>query len=440
MRQIYVFLVRFYYLFFVSLLCWCFWVNAQTNTNNVAKIETATGDATVTTTIQRTPEPYLTFGLDKVEQLQSKIFGIPLWQYLASAFYICLAFLISKLLDSIVVVRLKKWAEKTSSKVDDFAILLIQGPIKIVSFVILLHIGLQVFDWPNWMEVWLSKGLKVIVALSITYMLLKLIDLLISQWGNKFAVSSDKAFNDQLFPLISKSIKAFVIIVAALVTSQNLGLNITSVLASLSIGGLALGLAAQDTVANLFGAVAVFVDKPFKIGDLVKIADIQGFVESIGLRSTRIRNLDGHLITVPNKTMGNATITNITLRPNIKTEMNFGITYDTPTEKVRRATMILEEVYKGHPMTSDLIISFNRFADSSLNIIVLHWWGGTDFKAYLAGMQDLNLQIKQRFDSEKIDFAFPTRTLHIKQDSETFSKFPSLTTGNGPAGGSVVES
>ncbi|MFN7141455.1 MAG: mechanosensitive ion channel family protein, partial [Limisphaerales bacterium] len=120
----------------------------------------------------------------------------------------------------------------------------------------------------------------------------------------------------------------------------------------------------------------------------------------------------------PNKTMGNATITNITKRPNIRTNMDISITYDTPVEKVKLATQILNDVYRSHPKTFDLIISFNRFADSSLNILVVHWWNSTDFKEYLAGMQELNLKVKERFDAEGINFAFPTRTLYLKQDSD----------------------
>jgi len=216
---------------------------------------------------------------------------------------------------------------------------------------------------------------------------------------------------------VRKTLKLFIIVVAALVTLTNIGIDVTAAIASLSIGGLAVGLAAQDTLANLFGAVAVFVDKPFRIGDRIQLDNVDGTVESIGLRSTRVRNLNGHLITVPNKTMGNATIINVTRRPNIKTEMNIGITYDTPADKVRRALKILEEVYRGHAMTADLLVSFNKFADSSLNILVVHWWNSTDFKAYVAGMQELNLTVKERFDAEGISFAFPTQTLYLKQDS-----------------------
>jgi MscS family membrane protein len=145
---------------------------------------------------------------------------------------------------------------------------------------------------------------------------------------------------------------------------------------------------------------------------------VDGTVETIGFRSTRVRNLDGHLVTIPNKTMGNATLTNISLRPNIKTVMNIGVTYDTPADHVQRAMRIIEEVFKPHPMTADLIISFNKFESSSLNILVVHWWNSTDFRAYLEGIQVLNLEIKKRFDAEGISFAFPTQTVYLKQDSE----------------------
>jgi MscS family membrane protein len=236
-------------------------------------------------------------------------------------------------------------------------------------------------------------------------------------WQERVAKSEDRSFDEQLFPIVRKSLKVFVTVVAVLVTTQNLGLNITGVLASLSIGGLALGLAAQDTLANLFGAVAIFLDKPFRIGDRIRLDAVDGTVETIGLRSTRVRNLDGHLVTIPNKTMGNATITNVSRRPTIKTEMNLGITYDTTYEKVQEALKILEEVYRGHKMTHDVWISLNKFADSALNIFIVHWWSGTEQQPYLAGMQELNLEIKRRFDAAGIDFAFPTQTLHVRPNN-----------------------
>jgi len=369
---------------------------------------------------KKVSEEDIIFHLDKINGLrENKLFGQPLWKYISSLIFIFLAFFVSKFLDYVLGAWLKRWAAKTETKFDDLLLEAMHGPIKVVGFVIFLHIGLAVFEWPPKAEVFLSKGLIVIVAFSITYVTLKIVDLFLGFWRDRTVGEADKPFNEQLFPLIQKSIKVFVVVVAVLVTSQNLGINITGVLASLSIGGLALGLAAQDTLSNLFGAVAVYLDKPFHIGDRIQVDTmVDGVVESIGLRSTRVKSLEGHHVAVPNKTMGNAVITNVTRRSNIKTEMNFGLTYDTPTEKVKQAITILQEIFKAHPNTEDLIISFNKFADSSLNIYIVHWWKGTDGRLQLAGMQELNLKIKERFDAAGINFAFPSRTIYLKQDGD----------------------
>jgi len=159
------------------------------------------------------------------------------------------------------------------------------------------------------------------------------------------------------------------------------------------------------------------LDKPFHIGDRIRVEGVDGTVETIGLRSTAVRSLDGHHVMIPNKLMGNAIITNITRRPTIKTEMNFGLTYDTPAEKVKRATVLLEEIFRANPKTADLVISFNKFADSALNILVVHVWNGTDAKQHFADMQEINLQIKTRFDEEKIEFAFPSQTVYLKNEA-----------------------
>jgi len=350
--------------------------------------------------------------------LQREVFANALWKYLFSLIYVFLAFYVSKLLDLLTRVWLKRWAERTKTQFDDMVLQLLNGPVKIVSFVVFLRVGLEVFEWPTVVEAFLAKGFAVIVAVTITYTVLKLVDLLMGLWHLRVAKDADKEFNEQLFPIVRKALKVFVIIVATLVTLANIGVNVTAAIASLSVGGLALGLAAQDTVANVFGAVSVFLDKPFRIGDRIQLDAVDGTVESIGLRSTRVRNLDGHLITVPNKTMGNATITNITRRPNIKTVMDIGVAYDTSMDKLNRAIALLNEICRAHPKTTDLIVSFNQFAASSLNIRVIHWYDSTDFKEYLAGIQGINLKIKEQFDREGISFAFPTQTLYVKQDSE----------------------
>jgi MscS family membrane protein len=131
-----------------------------------------------------------------------------------------------------------------------------------------------------------------------------------------------------------------------------------------------------------------------------------------------VRNLDGFLVTIPNRTMANANIINISLRPNIKTMMNIGVTYDTPAGQIERAMQIIEEIYRPHPLTADLQVSFNKFDASALNILVIHWWNSTDWGGYVKNFQKLNLELKRRFDEEHINFAFPTQTIYLKQDSE----------------------
>jgi len=362
-------------------------------------------------------EVWMSFGLDRVPGLNTPLLGNPLWQYLAFLIYVVLAFYVSKFLDYLIQVQLRKWAAKTETKFDDLLLDLLKGPVKIVAFVVFLHLGLRLFAWPGWAEVFVSNSLKIAVAVSLTYVLLKFIDLAVGFWQHRAGTSSDSMLDHQLFPVIRKALKAFAAIIAILVTSQNLGMNVTGLLASLSIGGLAVGLAAQDTLSNLFGAVALLADKPFRMGDRIQVEKIDGTVEAIGLRSTRVRNLDGHLVTIPNRSMANANIINVSRRPNIKTVINIGLTYDTPAEKIERAIQILETLYRPHPKTADLVIGFDKFDASALNIQVVHWWNSTDFKEYLAGMQQINLELKRQFDAAGLSFAFPSQTVYLRQDS-----------------------
>ena len=399
---------------------WSVWASAQTTNNITAttNIVVATTNATALSFHRWLPSHTLSFGLDQVDFLcDTKVLGEPLWKYFASLIYIALAFCVAWLLDLFVTVWLKKLAARTDTKYDDLLLELLRGPVKVVAFVVLLNIGLNIFEWPEHAQLFLSHALIIVVACSATYVILKFVDLLLGIWREKIVTPQDKQFAEQLIPLVGKSAKVVIVIATVLLTADNLGINIKTLLAGLSVGGLALGLAAQDTVANLFGAVAIFLDKPFHIGDRIRVEGVEGTVETIGLRSTNVRNLDGHHVTIPNKLMGNAIITNITRRPTIKTEMNIGLTYDTPSEKVKRATLLLEEIFGTNPKTADLIISFNKFADSALNIFVVHVWNGTDAKQHFAEMQALNLQIKSRFDAEKIEFAFPSQTIYLKTET-----------------------
>lgn len=399
---------------------WSVWSHAQDSTNANTTTNLAAASLPVPKILPQLnlSTNALSFWLDRVPVLRDNaVLGQPLWKYLSFLIYIVLAFYAAKLLDFVINSWLKKITSRTETVYDDLILELLRGPVKVVAFVILLNIGLGVFNWPERAQLYLSRGLILVLAASVTYVVIKLVDLALGLWRQKVVSAEDKLFAEQLFPIFSKAARVVIIIAAVLLTADNLHIEIKTLLAGLSVGGLALGLAAQDTVANMFGAVAILLDKPFRIGDRIRVEGVDGTVESIGLRSTRVRNLDGFLITLPNKLMGNAVITNISRRPAIRTEMNIGLTYDTPVTQIQRATALLEEIFRSNPKTSDLVISFNRFNDSALNILVAHIWAGTDVKQHFAEMQALNLKIKERFDAEKIEFAFPTQTIHLKQDS-----------------------
>ena len=230
--------------------------------------EVATNAPPASGTAATATNTWLTFGLDRVGWLQVTVLGNPLWQYLAALLYVVLAFYASKLLDYLIRVQLRKITVRTKTQFDELILDLVCGPLKVIAFVIFLHVGLQMFAWPDWTKTIISNALKIIVAGSITYVAVKFVDLIMGLWQKRVQAAGEAVLDMQLFPVIRKSLKVFVVIVGALVTSQNLGMNVTGLLASLSIGGLAVGLAAQDTLSNLFGAVALFTDKPFRVGPI----------------------------------------------------------------------------------------------------------------------------------------------------------------------------
>jgi len=373
----------------------------------------------------------LTFGLDQVGALQIEFFHRPLWQYLATVVYVILAFQISKLFDWLIHIRLKKWASGTSNRWDDVLIGLLDGPVKVISFVVFLNIGLQLFDWPEVVERWISKLTYIGVGVSLLVVVLKAVDAVIGLWRSKLPDKGDRAFNEHFLVLVGKVAKAVITVVAVFTVLGNLGFDIRTALASVSVIGLALGLAAQDTVANLFGAVAVFFDKPFKIGDRVRIGDADGTVEEMGLRSTRIRNLEGFLITVPNKEVGNSRVVNITRRPTIRTNFTIGLTYDTSAARMQEAVQLAKSILSQHPQTADVVVYFARMADFSLNIDVIHWCKTTDWRQYTEALQEMNLELKGRFDAAGLKFAFPTRTVEIIDATPAGTKLPGVGSDRG---------
>ena len=409
-------------------LVWSLWslslAAETTNTTTVAKGTDMASKASALTRqvineeFIQSHKTELSFWINQLPGMEELFLGIPRWQYAASLLYLILAVSVSRALDWLIQNRLKHWASKTDTEWDDILVKLADGPVKAITLVFLIHIGLELYNWPLWLEINISRMSLIVGAVALTFIALRVIDLAIAAWRRQPKQGGDVAFNDQFVLLIGKLLKAVLILITSLTLLGNLGVDITAILGSVSVLGLAFGLAAQDSVANLFGAVAVFVDKPFKVGDRIKVgSDVDGVVEAMGLRSTKVRNADGFLITLPNKSVGNNTVINVSARPSIRTVLNYGLTYDTPAHRIDFAANLLRSIFTAHSLTGECQVTFNRFDASALNIEVNYQCLTRDLPTYQATLHGLNLEVKERFDAEKLEFAFPTQTVFIKKDT-----------------------
>ncbi len=265
------------------------------------------------------------------------------------------------------------------------------------------------------------------------YQFVHVMDARLSQWAD----STESTIDNILVPLFGKTLRIFIVILAGIIVIQNLtGVEIGPLLASLGIGGLAVALAAKDSIANFFGTLTILFDKPFQVGERIVIDNYDGVVEDVGFRSTRIRLLTGALVTIPNEKVVNSGLENIGKRPNIRWLNNIGITYDTPPEKIERAVAIIREIIADHEgMHPDFPprVYFNGFNDWSLNILVLAWYHPPEYWDFQEWVQRTCLLITRRFSAEGIDFAFPTRTLHLANDAKRQLKVELLEKGHPPS-------
>ncbi|MDQ6956191.1 MAG: mechanosensitive ion channel family protein [Mariprofundaceae bacterium] len=229
------------------------------------------------------------------------------------------------------------------------------------------------------------------------------------------AAHTHTALDDQLVPFMSKTLKIFLVFTLILVLAQNMGYSISGLIASLGIGGLAIAMAAKDTIANIFGSIMILVDRPFTIGDWIKTKEFEGVVEEVGFRSTRIRTFAKTLVNVPNSQLANMVIDNIDAMPKRRVKMRIGITYDTTPEQMQQAITSIENVLKNHVGVDQTfsLVKFDAFEDSSLSIFLYYFTKSTHWDEYLQVRQEINLEIMQALEKLKLEFAFPSRSLYL---------------------------
>jgi len=344
--------------------------------------------------------------------LAHPLMGTPIWVYGA-----LLATFAGTELGYRVLMRLLKsrWLLRISENQPEFyesIIGLLKNPLRLLQVTIAVAVGLHFFSLTPAIASLASGLLMALMTATVAFVLIKLVDVVIALLTPRIA-ESESRLDDQLLPVLSGTLKAFILVIVGALILQNSGYNISSLLAGLGLGGLAVALALQPTLANMFAAITLFVDRPFHVGDGVSVAGVAGTIESIGLRSTRIRTYEGTLVTIPNSAVVNAQIDNLQARPTRRTNFTIGVTYDTSSEKLRTAVAILRDVMEEHAGTDTSRAHFKSYGESALILDAAHWCAYLDYSEYLTCIEEINFEIKRRFEEERIEMAYPTQTVRL---------------------------
>ncbi|MHB8079414.1 MAG: mechanosensitive ion channel family protein [Candidatus Krumholzibacteriia bacterium] len=336
--------------------------------------------------------------------------------HFAGALIVLLAAVIARIIIiHILGRRLRVWAARTETQADDLAIDAMLGPLGWLIILIGAHFAWRLLG--SRYAGMLDPGLKAFALFSTliaAWCAFRLVDVGFVMMAER-AARNDSRFDDQLVPMLRKACKIFVGVIAALVAVQNLGFSVSGLLAGLGIGGLAFALAAKDTIANVFGSITIFIDRPFRVGDWVTLPDADGTVEEVGLRTTRIRTFEKTVVIIPNQTLTNATMENHSLMPRRRVRMTLSVTYDTTPAQMRDLLARLEALLRAHPGVApeNLQVRFLSFGESSLEVLVNYFTLTVDYDAHSAIRQELNLAIMDLLERLGVAFAFPTRTLQM---------------------------
>ena len=262
---------------------------------------------------------------------------------------------------------------------------------------------------------------QAVAAIAVAYAIYRLVDI-VEYYLHRWTGKTETKLDDMLVPVVRKSLRVTIVIFAAIYIVDNiLDQNVSSILLGAGVGGIAIALAAKDTIANFFGSVTIFADRPFQIDEMVKINEHCGPVEEVGFRSTKIRTLQGHLVTVPNSVIANSMVENIGRRPFIRRTSNITITYNSGHTKAQKAVEIIKDILANVSEVNAVAdkpprVYFSDFNDWSLNIYMSYWVSPPDYWLYQQTNERVNLEMMKRFEAEKIDFAFPSQTLYLKKD------------------------
>ncbi len=362
-------------------------------------------------------QPFMKFFQDISNYLNFIILGIPIYK-IALSIGIFLLFLFFRKLFVVVILKIvERFVKKTSTEIDDIILQIISKPLAFLFIVGGVFFALLILGIEHIVIVKILKTLFIFVFAWILYNAVVTSEDHIYSFAEKFG----KEISQEIGNFFIKLCKIFIIGLAVLSILQDWGINVSAVIASLGLGGLAFALAAKDTVANLFGGLTVLIDKTMKTGDWIKIGDVEGIVEDIGLRTTKIRSFEKSLITIPNQILANQSLENFSKRNVRRIKMIIGVTYDTTREQMVKILEDIRNMLKTHPRIAKdqlMMIYFTEFGDSSLNIFIYCFTDTADWEEYLAIRENVNLKIMEIIEKHGASFAFPSTSIYVEKIPE----------------------
>ena len=336
----------------------------------------------------------------------------------AIAFVIFIAsILLSKLVYYLVAKTIKQFTKRTKSKLDDIIIDKLEEPVMFAIIITGIWYGLNILNLSDWIEGIKGHAFYFVITFNIAWLIVRLLKALVDEYLVPIVEKSETDLDDQLLPIAQKAISISIWVLAFIIGLDNAGYDVTALIAGLGIGSFAFALAAKDSISHLFGGFVLFTDKPFTINERIIAQGYDGIVKEIGIRSTRIQTLDGRMVTLPNGTIANDSIINVSTETARKITLDLGLTYDTTSENMQLAMDLLQDIGKENTALDETrtVTAFTAFGDFALNIRYIYYIKkGSDI---FDTMTEVNMEILKKFNANKLDFAFPTQTLYTVKES-----------------------
>ncbi|MBR0498862.1 MAG: mechanosensitive ion channel [Paludibacteraceae bacterium] len=346
--------------------------------------------------------------------LSYRIYNNEVQEILISLAFILGAIVLGRLVRWFAEKILPKLTAKTETQLDDVLVEVLKAPMLFALTLVGFWIGIKRLSMPVNVMAMIADIYKFLLVISATWFISRAVSTFINVILKEKVNDESSRMDEHALSLIKK-VSSFVIWSIGVITAlNNAGVDVGALIAGLGIGGVAIALAAQDTAKNIFAGMMILFDRPFKIGELITIDGTTGYVEDMGIRSTKLRTYSGQLVVIPNYKTADSNLTNITREPSRRIELNVGLTYSTTPEQMRQAMDILRKLPSSVGGIEDKVkVYFTSFGDFSLNITC--WYYIKKDSDLFETQSAVNLQVLDEFNAHGLDFAFPTQTLYVNK-------------------------